>query len=701
MTTPVRPEIPSSPAPEDRVLAGAPELLGDGQPSSPDGDAHRPLARRERRGSRLRFRAYRELPGSLQVETAPDVGARRGRPRTRSTLELIGAFWGLLKGLRLPIALSLLATTAASLLRLAPPAATGLALDQVLGERRASVVVAGFHLPAAPLALLATVALGLIVLALAAAAVATWGRYLNALTLRRFQSRLRRRVFAHCLRMPLHRIRSYQSGGLAGLLREDVAGAVNLMSTMVYTPWRATVQLGGTLGALAVIDWRALAVALPVLAGMYTVHRRWIRGIRPLWREVRLLRRLSDAYATEAFAGVRVIRSFGRHRTEAGRYARDQHVLLRHEMLAWWTGVVVEVVWSLVIPLAVATLIWYGGSRVLGDTERLASGLLRPGDAFTTGTLVTLLFYLTMLLEPLPVLANAATGVQNGLAALDRTLDVLEEGPELTGASGAIQLRPSEVVGRVTLRRVTFRYPGQRQSALEDLTLEVPGGQMVALVGPSGAGKSTLCDLIARFHDPSDGVIGLDGIDIREIELGCYRRLIGLVDQDVFLFEGTIAENIAYGKRDATLAEIRRAAEAALAADFIEQLEDGYDSRIGERGVGLSGGQRKRLAVARALLIEPRILILDEATSELDADTERLLYQRVTSMMRGRTVFVSAHRLSTVVHADVIVVLEAGRVVDQGSHGDLLVRCQTYRRLVEAQVLDTERFERSASADLG
>ncbi len=698
----MRSGIPSIPGkPDNPVRAGAHGSLGDGQPSRPGGDDQRAPASSDRRGSRLRFGAYREARGDPRIERAPTVGTRRGRPRTRSTLELIRAFWGLLKDIRWTIAVSLVAATVASLLRLTPPAATGLALDHVLGERRVPVGVAGVTLPTAPRTLLVTIALGLIGLALAAAAIGTWGRYLNAVALRRLQSRLRRRVFEHCLRMPLHRIRSYQSGGLAGLLREDVGGAAGLLTTMVYTPWRAAVQLVGTLAVLAVIDWRALAGALPLLAALYVVHRWWMRGIRDLWRGIRLYRRWSDAHSTEAFAGIRVIRSFGRHRKESLRYARDQHVVLRQEMLAWWTGVAVNVVWSLVIPVAVATLIWYGGSRVLGDTERIAAGFLRPGEAFTTGTLVTLLFYLTMLLEPLPVLANMASGVQNGLAALDRTLEVLEEESELVGASGALLLRPHEVVGQVTLRGLTFRYPGQRQAALEDVTLEVAAGQMVALVGPSGAGKSTLCDLIARFHDPSDGVIALDGVDIRTIELGCYRQVIGLVEQDVFLFEGTVAENIAYGSRDATAAAVRRAAEAALAADFIEQLEDGYDTMVGERGVRLSGGQRKRLAIARALLIEPRIVILDEATSELDAESERLLYQRLASFMRRRTVFVSAHRLSTVAHADVIVVLEAGRVVDQGPHDELLLRCPTYRRLVEAQLQGPDRSAQSASADLG
>jgi ATP-binding cassette subfamily B protein/subfamily B ATP-binding cassette protein MsbA len=223
------------------------------------------------------------------------------------------------------------------------------------------------------------------------------------------------------------------------------------------------------------------------------------------------------------------------------------------------------------------------------------------------------------------------------------------------------------------------------------VTLEIPAGYVVALVGPSGAGKSTLCDVIARFHDPTEGLVELDGIDIRKIDLQCYRRLIAVVEQDIFLFEGTIRENLAYGARDASPAAIAQAAEAALAARFIEEMDEGYETLVGERGVRLSGGQRKRLAIARALLTDPRILILDEATSELDAASERLVHRSLATLMRGRTVFVIAHRLSTVAHADLIVLLDRGRVVDQGRHSELLGRSAPYRALVEAQLLDLDR----------
>jgi ATP-binding cassette, subfamily B, bacterial len=644
-----------------------------------------------RRGSGVRYRDYRRAFLAGQTEGAHPSSSRRGQPRHRSIRELIRVFWTLLGGARSTIAVALGAITISAALRLVPPAATGFALDHVLGHRRMPDLFGRMGLPTGPSELLAAVGVVLVSVALISAAVGTGGRYLTALASRRLQSRLRRQVFARAVRLPLHRLRVYQSGGVVSLLRDDVGGAAGLLGVMVFQPWRAFIQLLGTVVALGFIEWRAVTVAVILLPLVYIPQRRWIRRMRPVWRDIRLLRRRIDAHVTEVFAGIRVIRGFGRQRTEAVRDARDRHVNLRQEMLAWWMSTAVEVGWSVLLPLAVAGLVWYGGSRILADAAAVATGALDPARAFTTGNLVTLLFYLAMLLEPLGVLAGAAGSAQNGLAALDRVLDVLDEEPELQGAAGTLALRPEEVAGRFTLRQVSFQYPGRRAPALRDVTLEIPAGHVVALVGPSGAGKSTLCDVIARFHDPTEGLVELDGIDIRKIDLQCYRRLIAVVEQDVFLFEGTIRENLAYGAPDASPAAVARAAEAALATPFIEEMDDGYETLVGERGVRLSGGQRKRLAIARALLTDPRILILDEATSELDAASERLVHRSLATLMRGRTVFVIAHRLSTVAHADLIVLLDRGAMVDQGRHAELLGRSAPYRALVEAQLLDLER----------
>jgi len=302
------------------------------------------------------------------------------------------------------------------------------------------------------------------------------------------------------------------------------------------------------------------------------------------------------------------------------------------------------------------------------------------------GDLMMFLAYLMMMLGPLATLANSATQLQNNLAGLERVLDLLEEPTEMPALPGAIALKPSDVAGHITLHEVDFAYASNDRLVLRDVSLDVPPGQMIALVGPSGSGKTTLCNLVARYYDPTAGRIALDGIDLREIEVESYRNLLGIVEQDIFLFDGTVAENIGYAVRHATEKQIRDAAEVANADVFIEDLPQGYETIVGERGVRLSGGQRQRIAIARAVLADPRILILDEATSNLDTESERLIQQSLKRLMEGRTSFVIAHRLSTITHADRIVVIEDGRIAEIGIHDDLMAASGRYRTMVQMQL---------------
>jgi ATP-binding cassette subfamily B protein len=293
-----------------------------------------------------------------------------------------------------------------------------------------------------------------------------------------------------------------------------------------------------------------------------------------------------------------------------------------------------------------------------------------------------------MLLEPLAVLATSVTQWQNNLSGFDRVLDLLAEPTEMADSPGTIQVRRGAVAGRVTFEDVRFVYPHTTRAVLRGISLDVEPGETLALVGRSGAGKTTLCNLVARFHDPTEGTIRLDGVDLRDIRVENYRNLLGIVEQDVFLFDGTIAENIAYAAPDATSSEVQHAARVAHAAEFIEAMPDGYETLIGERGVKLSGGQRQRLAIARATLADPAIFILDEATSNLDSESERLIRRGLAAIMRGRTSFVIAHRLSTIRHADRILVLDNGVIVEIGSHDDLMTRSGLYRDMVELQRLE-------------
>jgi ATP-binding cassette subfamily B protein/subfamily B ATP-binding cassette protein MsbA len=408
-----------------------------------------------------------------------------------------------------------------------------------------------------------------------------------------------------------------------------------------------------------------------------------------------------DSHATESFGGMRVVRSFSRQQAEAATFTRNGHMMARQEIFAWWWMRGIDVAWSVLIPFASALLLYYGGNRVLSDMEKLKAGLIRTEQALTVGDLVMFLSYLAALLGPIAALAGSATALQNSLSGLDRVLDLLAEPTEMPAKPGALTVDRDTAHGRITLKDVSFAYHKGAETTspssdsalstqhsslvLNDITLDVRPGEMIALVGPSGAGKTTLCNLIARFYDPTAGAVLLDGVDLRDITAESYRRLLGIVEQDTFLFDGTIADNIAYGRRGATADEIAHAAKLANAHEFIAKLPDGYDSLIGERGVKLSGGQRQRLTIARAILADPKILILDEATSNLDTESERLIQGSLQSLMAGRTSFVIAHRLSTIAHADRILVLENGRVVEQGRHEELMQASGRYREMVDLQ----------------
>ena len=483
---------------------------------------------------------------------------------------------------------------------------------------------------------------------------------------------IRKQVFEHAARLPLHRIQELKSGGAASILRQDAGSVGELVFGMLYNPWRAVIQLIGSFLILAWVDWRLLIGALGVVPLVYFTHRTWIHRIRPQFRRVRAQREEVDSLTTESFGGMRVVRAFGRQHAETNRIMRGNHVMGRQELYAWWWSRAIEIVWETVMPLATAGLLVYGGWRVLQD-------------ALTMGDLMMFLVYVLMLLGPLATLAQSAAAFQNSLSGLDRVLDLLEEPREMESDTETIQIQRSDFIGAIEFNNVSFSYPGADDFALQDVNLSVEPGETIALVGPSGAGKTTICNLVARFYDPTTGVMLLDGTDLVEFDVESYRRLTGIVEQDVFLFDGTIAENIGYANRQATSDEVATAAQIANAAEFIDKLPHGYDTIIGERGVRLSGGQRQRLAIARAVLANPKILILDEATSNLDTESERLIQSSMAALMENRTCFVIAHRLSTIASADRIVVLENGRITEIGTHHSLMELGGRYHEMVIMQ----------------
>jgi ATP-binding cassette subfamily B protein/subfamily B ATP-binding cassette protein MsbA len=634
--------------------------------------------------SRLRFAQYRAELARRAGNRGVDARGKTKGPLHRSFGALFRAYLALLRPYRRSLALAFASLAVATALALVPPAGIKIAIDSVFGSEpipdwlaRMAPAWIDLEQRTSVLALIAGLTLATIAVKVTIGVV---GRNRATVVAKRLQVSLRRRAFAKAIHLPLARVHELKAGGVASLIREDAGAAGELLFGLLYNPFRAVIQLVGSLVILAFTDWRLLVGAVVLLPMVWFSHRTWIGRIRPIYRDLKKIRDEIDGHAAETFSGIRVVRGFAREGAESARFARGTNLQARTEILVWWWSRGVEIAWELFIPAATAALLWYGGTQVV-------EGRLTAGD------LVMFLTYVTLLLGPLEVLANTATSLQTSLASLDRTLDLFGEPDEFaeTAARGTSSVEPADVRGDLRFERVGFRYPNSDRAVLSDVSFHAPAGSMVALVGHSGAGKTTLSNLVARFHDPTEGRILLDGTDIRDILLGSYRRLLGIVEQDVFLFDGTIRENIAYARPEAGDDEITRAAAVARADVFIEKLDQKYDTRIGERGVKLSGGERQRLALARAVLADPRILILDEATSNLDTESERHIQAALGDILRGRTSFVIAHRLSTIQGADLILVMEDGRIVERGTHAELMQSSGRYATMVVLQTQPARR----------
>jgi subfamily B ATP-binding cassette protein MsbA len=529
------------------------------------------------------------------------------------------------------------------------------------------------------------VAFWLIILFLIQAVLGFTQNYLLIYTAQRVVADLRLDVQEHLLWLPLRFFSTSRVGELVSRVTNDVAIIQQALTEIPIAMLRQVVTISGGLILMLLLNWQLtlfvfLLAPLLMVTGLF--FGRYLERLSVLVQD-----RLASATSVleESISGIRVVKSFTKEKFEQKRF-RDkieetfQIAMRRTRIRAAFLPIV-----SMLALFTITAILWFGGRQVI-------IGNLTPGR------LVSFLIYMIMVAAPIGEFANHYSQLKEASGASTRIFEILDASRE-PAASHSTQTLP-KVKGRVTFNHVNFAYE-TGDLVLKDINIEVQPSQIVAIVGPSGVGKTTLVNLIPRFFDPTSGHIEVDGYKITEVNLRSLREQIGLVPQETFLFGGTIRENIAYGRPNAKKTDVEKVAKAAFAHKFIKALPNGYDSEAGERGVRLSAGERQRIAIARALLKNPRILILDEATSSLDTESEHEVQAALDVLMKGRTTFVIAHRLSTIQKADRILVLHEGKIIEDGTHQELMAREQMYYRLWSLQFAENGNHhdKRGKSAD--
>ena len=488
---------------------------------------------------------------------------------------------------------------------------------------------------------------------------------------------LRNDLFAKIERLGFSYYDRVETGQLVTRLTSDVEQIRTFVGSSAVQLAAAAVMLVGTTALLFSLDWRLALVALSIVPVIFVLLLRFVRRIGPLFRGVQqTLGRLNSALQ-EDLAGIRVIRTFAREDYESSRFRSVNDELLEKNLETVRTFSNNFPFVFLLANLGTLAIILFGGLQVMGGS-------------LSIGELVAFNTYLGFLLFPILTIGFLAAGISRAGASSQRVFEVLDAPLEVQDPPDAVPLPPIHC--RVEFDDVSFRYPGDEREVLHAISFCAEPGQTVAILGTTGSGKSTLVNLLPRFYDVTGGSVRLDGHDVRDVTLASLRSQIGIVLQSPLLFSGSVRDNIAYGRPEATQEEVEAAARAARADKFIRALPDGYDTVIGERGVGLSGGQRQRIAIARALLIDPRLLILDDSTSAVDAETEAVIQESLDQLMREghRTVFVIAQRVSTVRDADLILVLDEGTIAARGTHEELLRDSELYNEILGSQLVTEE-----------
>ena len=520
-------------------------------------------------------------------------------------------------------------------------------------------------------------ALGIVGVFLVSALLTWWRHYLMSWLGERVVAELRTRVYARLIAQPQGFFHERPSGELTGRLAADTATIQNIVGSELSIAMREVVMLVGGMVMLLLQSWQMTLLMLCIVPPVLVVGFTFGKRIRKMSSGVQDRLAEASAQVQETVGAIATVQAFRREQKESDVYSgKVQEFFGAALTLSSWRGLFIATM-SFAGWLATAAMLWLGGRQII-------AGTLSAGD------LTAFLLYTTMVAFALGGLANLWGSLQAGAGATLRLFEILDREPEIRDPEQPVTLPTSgPEVGAVALDGVTFRYPARDDvTVLDGFNLTIKPGETVALVGRSGAGKSTIAGLIYRFFDPNEGTVRIDGVDIKQLRLHDLRGRLAIVAQEPTLFSGTIKDNIAYARPEASDADVERAARLAHAHEFAVAFPEGYQTLIGERGVKLSGGQRQRLAIARALLANPGILILDEATSSLDGESEHLVHDALQTLMKGRTTLVIAHRLSTVKDADRIVVLDKGRIADVGTHSELLARGGIYKSLVEHQLVE-------------